>query len=79
MKPPTITQVEFAEEDFPKAERIARRLGFKQTVYTSTSALWGLYCLPDRPRQRKGCIIKTRELGFLFVQDLEDLLLPEDV
>lgn len=71
-----LTQLEFqSEDDFAKAEQIANRLGYKQTIYTSTSALWGLFCLPDRPLQRRGCIIKTAELGFLFVQDEEDLLM----
>lgn len=70
-----LTQVEFSDKDFAKAERIARRLGYKQTAYTTTSALWGLFCLPDRATQRRGCIIKTRELGLMFVQDLEDLLM----
>jgi len=73
-----LTQVEFSEEDFEVAEGIARRLGFKQTAYTSTSALWGLFCLPDRPTQKKGCIIKTKELGLMFVQDMEDMLLKKD-
>lgn len=72
-----LQQVEFDEADFPVAERIAKRLGFTQTAYTSTSALIGLYCLPDRVKQRKGCIIKTRELGFLFVADLEDMLMDD--
>lgn len=77
MNGPPITQVEFEGEDFEKAERIARRLGFKQTAYTSSSELWGLFCLPDRATQKKGCIIKTKEFGFLFVQDLEDLLMED--
>lgn len=80
-----LTQVEFGEEDFPKAEAIAKALGFQQTAYTSTSALWGLFCLPENPEYAKpgeatkgGCVIKTRELGFLFVQDGEDLHLGYD-
>jgi hypothetical protein len=75
-----LTQVEWDEADFEKGERIARSLGYEQTAYTSTSALWGLFCLPENPAYAKrgqattgGCIIKTRELGFLFVQDGEDL------
>jgi len=77
-----LTQLEFDESDFPKAERIARRLGYKQTAYTSTSALWGLFCLPENPEYSRGprnggCIIKTRELGLMFVQDLEDLHLED--
>ena len=70
---PPITQLEFEESDFPKAERIAKRLGYTQTAYTSSSALFGLFCLRDRASQKAGCIIKTKEFGFLFVQDVEDM------
>lgn len=72
-----LTQVEFDKDDFEKAEQVARRLGYKQTAYTSHSALWGLFCLPDRKTQRSGCIIKTTELGLLFVQGLDDLLMQD--
>ena len=78
MKPPNITQIEFTGDDHDIAEIIAKKLGFKQTAYTSTSGLWGLFCLPDNAAHRCGCIIKTEEFGFLFVQDLEDLKM-EDV
>jgi len=78
MQAPTLTQVEFQEEDFEIAEKIARRLGYKQTAYTSSSALWGLFCLPERPTQKKGCVIKTVELGFLFIQDMEDMLMEKE-
>ena len=71
----TLTQEHFSAADFTKAERMAKALGYTQTAYTTSSALWGLFCLQDRPRQRRGCIIKTTELGLLFVQDAEDLLL----
>lgn len=94
---PPLTQLEFDGEDFDKAERLAKALGYQQTAYTSTSALWGLFCLPENPYQsaasfaagstrmtkrpgahlppyRGGCIIKTRELGFLFVQNDEDII-----
>lgn len=70
---PHIAQVEMTEADIEFAERIAKRLGFTQTAYTSSSALWGLFCLPDHASHRHGCIIKTREFGFLFVADLEDM------
>ena len=76
--PPPITPVEFDEADFAVAERIARRLGYRQIAYTSTSALWGLFCLPDRASQRRGCIIKTREFGLMFVQDTEDMLMTDE-
>ncbi len=74
-----LTQVEFARADFPKAERLAKKLGYTQYAYTSTSALWGLFCLPENPEYHPaaphcgGCIIKTLELGLLFVQNEEDL------
>ena len=76
-----LTQEEFTPADHRKAERIARRLGYKQYAYTSTSSLWGLFCLNENPVTWKGkpqaltagCIIKTRELGLLFVQTEENL------
>lgn len=112
---PTITQLEMSSDDIELAERIASKLGYSQTAYTSTSQLWGLYCLHDNPAysggyhafvnrdetkfdsncrecggkcrdsvhnlrlnyQIKGCVIKTAELGFLFVVDLEDLQLHD--
>jgi hypothetical protein len=81
----TLTQVEFGTADFEKAEKIAKALGYEQTAYTSTSALWGLFCLPENPEYAKpgqatdgGCIIKTKELGLLFVQDGEDRHLGYD-
>ena len=81
----TLTQLEWTDEDFERGEKIARSLGYEQFAYTSTSALWGLFCLPENPQTWKGprqaltggCVIKTRELGLLFVQDLEDLHLEE--
>jgi hypothetical protein len=68
--------VEFAPDDFAIAAKMAHALGYgDNTAYTSTSALWGLFCMRDSADdpKRDGCIIKTRELGFLFVQDTEDL------
>lgn len=74
-----LTQLEFSECDHGRAKAIAIALGYEQFAYTSTSALCGLFCLPENPatarrgqRTTGGCIIKTRELGFLFVQDGED-------
>lgn len=83
---PPITQIEFGPEDHETAERIARHLGYEQTAYTSSSALWGLFCLPENPARpenrgkphRGGCIIKTQQFGFLFVQDTEDLHFTEE-
>lgn len=64
---------EFTGDDFDLAERIAEHLGYRQTAYTSSSDLIGLFCLPDRPKQGRGCIIKTDEFGFMFVADMEDI------
>jgi hypothetical protein len=75
----TLTMVEFSDSDFDKAEKVAKRLGYTQTVYTTTSAVWGLFCLRDRPRHRSGAIVKTKELGVMFVQTLEDLLLEDEL
>lgn len=84
---PPITQREFIGDDFTAAERMAKHLGYRQYAYTSTSALWGLFCLPENPahtdrlENRKhppyvgGCIIMTQEFGLLFVQDAEDMRL----
>lgn len=75
----SLTQIEFNDKDHKKAEAIAHKLGYEQTAYTSSSALIGLFCLPENPEyhpnkpHRGGCIIKTKELGFLWVQCEEDL------
>lgn len=76
-----LTIQEMTESQIELAEKVAARLGYTQTAYTSTSALWGLFCLNENPatwkgdRQalRRGCLIQTKELGLLFVSDLEDL------
>ncbi len=79
--PPPITPLEFTDQDFDKAEALAKELGYEQTAYTSTSALWGTFCLPenpDRPENKGkpthgGCIIKTAQFGLMFVQTVEDI------
>lgn len=50
LKTPSITQLEFTDgADHRIAERIARFLGYEQYAYTSTSALWGLFCMRENP------------------------------
>jgi len=86
LRAPALTQEEFTEKDHDAAERIARALGYEQTAYTSTSALWGLFCLNENPATWRGnrralhgaCIIKTREFGLMVVQTTEDLGLRAD-
>ena len=80
MNAPKIQQVEMTAGDIEKAGTLAARLGYEQTAYTSSSAMWGLFCLPENPARNPrnlptcgGCIIKTAQFGLLFVQDLEDL------
>lgn len=86
MPAPLLTQEPFTPEDHEEAAKMARHLGYFQYAYTTSSDLWGLFCLPENPDRphvsdlrrrcppyRPGCIIKTKELGLLFVQDLEDL------
>lgn len=70
---PVLTQLEFTPADHKAAATLAHRLGYRQTAYTSGSALIGLFCLADFPTQRTGCVIKTAELGLMFVSDLRDL------
>ena len=77
MPAPTIQQVEFDDADHDTANEIGKRLGYSQRAYTSTSGLWGLNCLKDGPNHKGGWIIKTREFGFLFVADLEDMNLHD--
>lgn len=77
MQTQQLTQVQFEDADFELAEKVAKRLGYTQTAYTSTSALWGLFCLPDHAKHKHGCIIKTQELGLLFVSNLENLQLDD--
>jgi len=71
-----LTMLEFNDDDTVKAEKIARNLGYTEFAYTSTSALIGLFVMVSREQYKqgkpKGCIIKTEELGFLFVADGED-------
>lgn len=69
--------VEMTEGEIEQAEKIAKRLGFTQTAYTSTSALFGLFCLKDHAKHRSGCVILTKELGFMFVSCLDDLNIDE--
>jgi len=75
--PPPITPVEMSEADIELCERAAKRIGYSQTAYTSTSGLWGLFCLPDHAGHREGCFIKTKQFGIMFVSDLEDLQLHD--
>ena len=74
-----IHSLPFEEEDWEKAEILAKELGYGQTVYTSHGVFNELACIADREEQQQwgrksGRIIKTAELGFVFVQTDEELL-----
>ncbi len=77
--PPVLNQVEMSNAEIELCEAAAKRLGYTQTVYTSTSGLWGLFCHRDSAKDRKpaGCFIKTKEFGTVFISDLEDLQLHD--
>jgi hypothetical protein len=79
MSAPSITQLEMSDTDLALAQEAATRLGYTQTAYTTSSELWGLFCLRDADKDRKpsGCFVKTKEFGLLFVHDLEDLQLHD--
>ncbi len=73
MNTPPITQQEMSEKDVQHAKSLAVKLGYgDNTAYTSSSAMIGVFCL-DSPGKNGGCIIKTDEFGFMFVQLEEDL------
>jgi hypothetical protein len=70
----TLTQLPFDEKDMKLAKALARHLGYGESyAYTSSSALVGMHCLARYPGQKVGCIVKTKELGIVFVSTLEDL------
>ena len=74
-----LTQIEFSGDDMEKAEILATAKGYKQTAYTSSSDLIGLFVMGENPEHsagptENGCIIKTKEFGFMFVQTDEDII-----
>lgn len=82
---PRLTQLHMtSERDHETAKEIATRLGYRQTAYTSTSALVGLECFKENPKYMTaseratlpkitGYVVKTKEFGFMFIATLEDL------
>ena len=68
-----LTQLPFTDNDYNTAEKIAARLGRKDNfAYTSHSDLIGFTCPRRFAADKELSIIKTKELGFLIVQTLED-------
>lgn len=74
-----ITVIGMTDAEIEIAEKVAAEKGYKQTAYTSSSDLVGLTCLPERTFPKcGGTVVKTREWGFVFMQDCEDLHLNKD-
>ena len=70
-----IHSLPFEGKDWEKAEILAKELGYEQTVYTSHGVFNELACIAERGMEMKsGRIIKTAELGFVFVHTDEELL-----
>ncbi len=63
----------FTDNDFETAEEIALQLGRRETAYSSTSDVIGLYCAKRFSADKQITIIKTAEIGWLAVSTLEDL------
>ena len=58
-----LTMREFTPHDHTVAERVARFLGYEQYAYTSTSALWGLFCMRENPAQASSADLTPRVPG----------------
>ncbi len=76
-KLPNLTQLKMDEKQLSFAKKIAEGLGYRQTAYSTTSSINGLHCLPDYDGHKSGCIVLTKEMGFLFVATLDDLCLHD--
>ena len=72
----SLTLCEMDEEQQKFAKKIAKRYGYHgKGCYTSTSDMPGVHFEPTKTQQREATVIYTKEFGFMFVQDLEDLKL----
>ncbi len=76
-KTPILETLEMNEEEIEIAEKIAKKLGYSQTAYTSSSGLWGLNCIGNNEKHREGVVIKTKHYGFMFVADLQCMRMYE--
>ena len=77
-----LTMLPFEECDNDAAEAIAKANGRDDDncAYTSTSAIIGLeYFRRWQGDTKTFCIIKTKELGFLVIKDLEDMNIRDDM
>jgi hypothetical protein len=72
-----LTMLEFTDEDLEVAKQIAYRICHRWTVYSSTSDIIGLFCEKAFYTNASLAIIKTKEFGFMVVQDMEDLCLED--
>ena len=65
---------DWSDAEFSQAQRVCAKQGYRDSfAYITSDALPGLKCIPVRPNQPPGFIVKTVELGFLFILDCEDI------
>lgn len=73
----TLTQLPYKGGDMDTAHRIRRALGYPEDshAFTSSGAFVGLHLGPTSERKElpSVAIVKTREMGWLVVQTLEDV------
>ena len=64
----------WSDADFSKAHKVCAKQGYRDSfAYVTSDALPGLKCIPIRPNQPPGFIVKTVELGLLFILDCEEI------
>lgn len=72
-----LTQLPYEGNDMQTADRIRRALGYPEDsgAFTSTGGFIGLHLGPTSQRKdlRNVAIVKTREMGWMIVQTLEDV------
>lgn len=77
-----LTMLPFEDEDFEIAAAIAKSKGRadENCIYTTTSEIIGMQWLSRFNRDNiVFSVIKTKELGFLVIQDLIDLNIESDM
>lgn len=77
-----LTTLDFTDKDFDAAAAIAKANGRddENCTYTTTSSIIGLHYLCRFDGDSKVfSIVKTKELGFLVIKDLEDMGIRDDM
>ena len=67
-----LTILEFSSDaDFDKAKKLCSKLGFRDSWAYTSSSVPGMYCIPLRASQNQKIIVKTEELGFIVIDDID--------